>query len=186
MSRAVVVAVLSALVLTARADAKVPKACKRLHGHARAVCVKKKQKAAAAKPIPVTTTLLSGSTMTASAGTFEVSGTLTGSIPAQAALNTPTVDSISTGTLAAAAGAPCAAPQLPAPNPYGPPAGVLILNADGTVLASLHVTLPDCGGATTLLLGGEAGQGGLDSLVLDSVPGPVTAHLVVKVDLGHP
>jgi hypothetical protein len=62
--------------------------------------------------------------------------------------------------------------------------GVMVLNADGTVLAALHLTLPDCGGDTTLLLGGTATQpDGLTALVLDSVPGPATAHLVVKVDL---
>ena len=59
----------------------------------------------------------------------------------------------------------------------------MTLESDGTVFATLHLDLPECGGATHLVLAGIVGDGGLNSLALDTFPGPVTAHLVVKVDL---
>jgi hypothetical protein len=181
MSRICATAILVALPLTAPANAKTPAKCKRLHGHATKVCLHKK---AAAKPVPVTTTVLDGSTLTTSAGTFGITGTISATIPSKLQLNTPTIATFSRGTLTTAAGGPCGSVALPAANPYGPPPGLMVLNSDGTVLASLRLTLPDCGDATTLLLGGKASQpDGLNALVLDSIPGPVTAHLVVKVDL---
>jgi hypothetical protein len=181
MSRICAAAILVALLLAAPANAKTPAKCKRLHGHAKKVCLHKK---AAARPVPVTTTLLDGSTLTTSAGTFGISGTLSATIPSKAQLNTPTIATFSRGTMATADGGPCGSVGLPPPNPYGPPPGLMVLNADGSVLASLQLTLPDCGGPTTLLLGGKASPpDGLNALVLDSIPGPVTAHLIVKVDL---
>jgi hypothetical protein len=150
-------------------------------GHAKKVCLHKK---AAAKPVPVTTTLLDGSTLTTSVGTFGITGTISATIPSKVQINTPTIATFSGGTLATAAGGPCGSVALPPANAYGPPPGLMVLNADGTVLASLQLTLPDCGGPTTLLLGGKATQpDGLNALVLDSIPGSVTAHLIVKVDL---
>jgi hypothetical protein len=128
------------------------------------------------KPLAVTTTLLDGSTITTSAGTFGVSGSVNGFIPGKVQLNTPTVVTETRATLTVPG---CGTVTLGSANP-----GVMVLNADGTVLAALHLTLPDCGGDTMLLLGGTATQpDGLTALVLDSVPGPATAHLVVKVDL---
>lgn len=172
MSRIVGAALLALALLTTAAGAKAPKACKHLHGKAHKACM---HKHARPKPITVATTLLDGSAITTSAGTFGLAGTLNGSIPSKVQLNTPTVVTDTRGTLTAAG---CGAIG------FGPAPGVMVLNADGTVLASLHLTLPDCGGDTTLLLGGTATQpDGLNALVLDSVPGPVTAHLVVKVDL---
>jgi hypothetical protein len=173
MSRICVAATLVALALTAPANAKTPAKCKRLHGHAKQVCLHKR---APAKPLPVTTTLLDGSTLTTSSGTFGITGTINATTPSKAQLNTPTIATFSRGTLATAAGGPCGSVALPPANPYGPPPGLMVLNADGTVLASLQLTLPDCGGVTTLLLGGKAIQpDGLNALVLDSIPGSVTA-----------
>jgi hypothetical protein len=151
MSRICAAAIVAALALTAPANAKTSAKCKRLHGHAKKVCLHKK---AAAKPVPVTTTLLDGSTLTTSAGTFGITGTINATIPSKVQLNTPTIATFSRATLASAAGGPCGSVALPPANPYGPPPGLMVLNADGTVLASLQLTLPDCGGATTLLLGG--------------------------------
>ena len=182
MSRIVGAAIVVTVLIATPAAAKTPKACKHLHGHAKKTCVRKHAKAQPTpKPLAVTTTLLDGSTITTSAGTFGIAGTIDGSIPSKVQLNTPSVVTEKSGALTATG---CGAVALGAANPYGPPPGVMVLNADGSVLAALHVTLPDCGGATTLLLGGMVTQpAGLNTLVLDSVPGPVTAHLVVKVDL---
>lgn len=183
MSRILGAALATALLLTTPAAAKTPKPCRHLHGHAKKVCVRKhtKVKAPVQADVPVTTTLLDGSTFTTSTGTFGIGGTLNGFIPGKVQLNTPSVVTETRGTLAATG---CGAVALRPASPYGPAPGVMVLNADGTVLAALHLTLPDCGGDTTLLLGGTVTQpDGLNALVLDSVPGPVTAHLVVKVDL---
>jgi hypothetical protein len=175
VSRILGAAIVATALIATPAAAKTPKACKHLHGHAKETCVHKHSKAKP-KPLAVTTTLLDGSTITTSASTFGISGSINGFIPGKVQLNTPTVVTEAHGALAATG---CGTVTLGSANP-----GVMVLNADGTVLAALHLTLPDCGGDTTLLLGGTATQpAGLNALVLDSVPGPVTAHLVVKVDL---
>lgn len=186
MSRICAAAALAALLLAVPAHAKTPRACKHLHGHTKKVCVRKHSKPkkdVLPLGIPTTTSLLDGSTVTTAAGTFGVTGQINGFIPGKVALNSATNNNLTSGALTPAAGAPCTAVQLPPANPYGPPAGVMVLNADGTVLVSLHLALPDCGGDTVLLMGGQVGDAGLNALTLDSVPGPVTAHLVVKVDL---
>jgi hypothetical protein len=179
MSRILGAAVLAAALLTTPAGAKAPKACKHLHGKAHKTCVRKHTPP---KPLAVTTTLLDGSTVTTSSGTFAITGALSGSMPGKVQLNTPTIVTETGGALTAAG---CGAVSLGGSNPYGPAPGLMVLNADGTVLSTLHLSLPDCGGNTTLLLGGTVAQpSSLNALVLDSVPGPVTAHLVVKVNLG--
>jgi hypothetical protein len=174
MSRIVGAAVLAVALLTTPAGARTPKACKHLHGKAHKTCVRKHTKP---KPLAVTTTLLDGSTITAATGTFGITGTINGFIPGKVQLNAPSVVTETRSSLTAPG---CGAVGLGPSNPFS----VTVLNADATVLSTLHLTLPDCGGAVTLLLGGTATQpDGLNALVLDSVPGPVTAHLVVKVDL---
>jgi hypothetical protein len=173
MSRILGAAIVATALIATPAAAKTPKACKHLHGHAKKTCVRKHSKP---KPLAVTTTLLDGSTFTTSAGTFGISGSINGFIPSEVQLNTPTVVTETRATLTVPG---CGTVTFGPANP-----GVMVLNADGTVLAALHLSLPDCGGDTTLLLGGTATQpDGLNALVLDSVPGRVTAHLVVKVDL---
>jgi hypothetical protein len=181
MSRILGAAIVATALIATPAAAKTPKPCRHLHGHAKKVCVRKHVKAPVQARVPITTTLLDGSTFTTSTGTFAIGGTLNGFIPSKVQLNTPTVV---TETRAALTATGCGAVSLGSSTPYGPAPGVMVLNADGTVLAALHLSLPDCGGDTTLLLGGTATPpNGLNTLVLDSVPGPVTAHLVVKVDL---
>jgi hypothetical protein len=187
MARAVVLAVLGALLVAGSAQARTPRACKRLHGHARTVCVRKhtKPKPRPADPlgIPVKTTVLDGSTLTTAAGTFGITGELKAFLPGKVQLDAPTFGTFTAGSFSVAAGAPCSAVEFVAPSPYGATTGLMVLNADGSVLVAMHVNLPDCGGPALLLLGGKVGDTGLNSVVLDSVPGAVTAHLVVKVDL---
>jgi hypothetical protein len=180
MSRILGAAIVATALIATPAAAKTPKPCKHLHGHAKKTCVRKHVKPKP-KRLAVTTTLLDGSTITTSAGAFGIAGSIEGFIPSKVQLNTPTVVTETRGSLTATG---CGGISLGSSSPYGPALGVMVLNAEGTALAALHLTLPDCGGDTTLLLGGTATQpDGLNALVLDSVPGPVTAHLVVKVDL---
>src|SRR4051812_42006864 len=135
MSRAVVVAVVSVLLVPAVAGAKSPRACKRLHGHAKQVCLHKRQTAGPKpQPIPVTTTLLDGSPLATSAGTFGITGAIEGAIPGEIFLNTPTTVGITSATFAPAAGAPCSSVVLaPLPALWTIPSGSMFLDASGVV-----------------------------------------------------
>jgi hypothetical protein len=125
--------------------------------------------------LPVTVSVLDGSTVTTAAGTFPVTGVLSGAIPGQVSLNAATTVYGLAGSLTPA-GAPCATIDLA-------PAGTMLLNADGVVFADLHLDLRECGGPGLLLMAGKVGDAGLNSVALDSIPGALTARLVVKVDL---
>jgi hypothetical protein len=185
LSRALIAAAVSALVFTGQADAK--RHCKkvRVHGHLRCKrSVKPKPKPDLVIGAPVAITVLDGSTLTTSAGTFGVTGTMKGFIPGKVSLVSTQMVAISAMALTPAVGAPCPTVSLRPPDAGSTaPASMLDLNPDGTGFASLHLDLPGCGGPADLLLAGAIGDGGLFSLPMDSLPGPVTAHLVLKVDL---
>jgi hypothetical protein len=88
-----------------------------------------------------------------------------------------------TGRLAVAPGGPCTTVDLAPPDGalYAPSAATL--ESDGVVFATLHLVLHECGSPVDLLLAGKVGDRGLSSLAMDSLPAPVSAHLMVKVDL---
>jgi hypothetical protein len=98
MSRILGAAIVATALIATPAAAKTPKPCKHLHGHAKKTCVRKHVKPKP-KPLAVTTTLLDGSTITTSAGTFGVSGSVNGFIPGKVQLNTPTVVTETRATL---------------------------------------------------------------------------------------
>jgi hypothetical protein len=133
--------------------------------------------------VPVTISLLDGSTLTTAAGTFGLSGAMKGLDPGTVQLSSATTFQNVTGSLAVAPGAPCTTVDLAAPDGalYAPSA--VTMESDGVVFATLHLALHECGDPVDLLLAGKVGEHGLSSLAVDSLPGPVSAHLVVKVDL---
>ncbi|MDX6655694.1 MAG: hypothetical protein QOH62_487 [Solirubrobacteraceae bacterium] len=133
--------------------------------------------------VPVTIGLLDGSTLTTAAGTFGLSGAMNGLDAGPVRLSSATTLQNLTGSLAIAPGAPCTTVDLAPPDGtlYAPSA--VTLESDGVVFATLHLVLHECGDPVDLLLAGKVGDRGLSSLAMDSFAGPVSAHLVVKVDL---
>jgi hypothetical protein len=133
--------------------------------------------------VPITIGLLDGSTLTTAAGTFGLSGAMNGLDAGPVDLSSATTLENLTGSLAVAPGAPCATVDLVPPDGtlYAPSA--VTLQGDGVVFATLHLLLHECGDPVDLLLAGKIGDHGLSSLAMDSFPAPVSAHLVVKVDL---
>jgi hypothetical protein len=133
--------------------------------------------------VPVTVSLLDGSTLTTAAGTFGLSGAMRGLDPGGVSLSSAATVQNLTGSLAVAPGAPCTSVDLAAPDGglYAPSA--VTLESDGVVFATLHLVLHECGDPVDLLLAGKVGDHGLSNLVMDSFPAPVSAHLLVKVDL---
>jgi hypothetical protein len=184
MTRLCLATALAALLVTAQADARSSAKCKRHHGHVKKVCKHKKTAVTTPKAIPVTTTLLDGSTLTTSAGTFGIAGTIKGSIPGQISLNSETTVNDTDAAFSVAPGAPCGPVALAVSPPLSvAPSTYMLLNGDGVVFLRLQLVLPDCGGDVLLLLAGKVGAEGLNGLVLDSTPGAVTAHLALRVDL---